>query len=319
MNKLVSVIMPAFNAAKYIALSIESVKKQSYSNWELIIINDGSTDKTEEVIEPYLLKDNRIRYYSQANKGQGAARNMALQYANGDFLAFLDADDLWVPEKLEKQVEILSKNGNIDLLFSSGFIFDETGNIDSFDVKDQKWSKEDGAVAKFIKKNRIPILSVLVKKELVVKAKGFNIDRKIQNAEDYFLWIKLLMTGAKFQGMPDKLVMYRRHKEQATFNVSYQYIKEVNVLNELFYGNMEYKKLVKRSIKQRYYNIFVPEVKPEILSVVVPQYVGYCHPFDAIILQTMLFILPNKFFSFYYKIFHNRIFGTSRFSRFFCK
>ena len=317
MNKLVSIIMPAFNVAKYIAPSIESVKKQSYSNWELLIVNDGSTDHTEEVIQSYLLKDSRIRYFFQPNKGQGAARNLALKHANGDFIAFLDSDDLWLPKKLEKQVKILTNDENIDLLFSSGFIFDESGIIESFHVKEQFWSEENGAVEKFIEKNRIPILSVLVKKKTIDEASGFNIDRRIQNAEDYYLWIKLLLNGAKFMGISDKLVKYRKHQEQATFNISSQYLKEVNVLKELFKGNSQYERVVQRSIKQKYYNIFVPEVKDSFLSVVVPHYVSYCNSFDSSLLQAMLLILPKRHFSFYYRFFHNRIFGTSRLARFF--
>src|SRR5882757_4082321 len=107
---LVSVIMPAYNAEKYIAEAINSVKQQTYTAWELIVIDDGSTDNTAAIIKKYAGTDNRIMYTYQANGGQGKARNNGLKKATGEYVAFLDADDLWIPEKLNTQVEIMHAN-----------------------------------------------------------------------------------------------------------------------------------------------------------------------------------------------------------------
>lgn len=111
MNELVSIIMPSYNTANYIEASIESVQHQTYENWELIIVDDCSTDNTDEIVKP-LLSDARIRYLkNEKNSGAAISRNRALREAKGKWIAFLDSDDLWLPEKLEKQVTFMEQNG----------------------------------------------------------------------------------------------------------------------------------------------------------------------------------------------------------------
>ena len=110
MNELVSIIMPSYNTAKFISETIESVLAQTYTNWELIIVDDCSTDDTDAVIRPYLA-DDRIRYIkNEKNSGAAVSRNRALREAKGKWIAFLDSDDLWLPEKLEKQIAFMEKN-----------------------------------------------------------------------------------------------------------------------------------------------------------------------------------------------------------------
>ena len=111
MSDLVSIIMPSYNTANYIEASIESVRHQTYENWELIIVDDCSTDNTDEVVRPFLT-DGRIRYLkNEQNSGAAISRNRALREAKGKWIAFLDSDDLWLPEKLEKQVSFMEENG----------------------------------------------------------------------------------------------------------------------------------------------------------------------------------------------------------------
>ena len=110
MNELVSIIMPSYNTAKFISETITSVLAQTYTNWELIIVDDCSTDDTDAVIRPYLA-DDRIRYIkNEKNSGAAVSRNRALREAKGKWIAFLDSDDLWLPEKLEKQIAFMEKN-----------------------------------------------------------------------------------------------------------------------------------------------------------------------------------------------------------------
>lgn len=111
MNELVSIIMPSYNTADYIGESIKSVQAQVYSNWELIIVDDCSTDNTDDVVKSFLA-DSRIRYLkNERNSGAAVSRNRALREVKGRWIAFLDSDDLWVPEKLEKQIGFMEKNG----------------------------------------------------------------------------------------------------------------------------------------------------------------------------------------------------------------
>lgn len=111
MKELVSVIMPSYNTAKYIGETIKSVQAQTYENWELIIVDDCSTDNTDTAVEPFL-SDERIRYLKNSrNSGAAVSRNYALREAKGKWIAFLDSDDLWLPDKLEKQINFMLENG----------------------------------------------------------------------------------------------------------------------------------------------------------------------------------------------------------------
>ena len=110
MGNSVSIIMPSYNTGRFISETIESVLAQSYSDWELIIVDDCSNDNTDDVVSQYLT-DKRIRYIkNETNSGAAVSRNRALREAKGKWIAFLDSDDLWHPEKLEKQIEFMTKN-----------------------------------------------------------------------------------------------------------------------------------------------------------------------------------------------------------------
>ncbi|MBD0723639.1 glycosyl transferase [Flavobacterium sp. L1I52] len=124
---LVSVIIPTFNAEKYISDTIQSVQNQTYQNWEIILVDDASTDGTPDTIKVFLT-DDRIQFHPlEKNSGTGIARNTALAKAKGKYIAFLDADDLWKPEKLEKQIEFLQTH-NLPFTFSFYECIDEQGN-----------------------------------------------------------------------------------------------------------------------------------------------------------------------------------------------
>lgn len=111
MDELVSIIMPSYNTGRFIKETIESVLAQTYSNWELIIVDDCSTDNTDEVVGQYI-SDNRIQYLkNDVNSGAAISRNRALREAKGKWISFLDSDDLWEPRKLEKQIAFMKKNG----------------------------------------------------------------------------------------------------------------------------------------------------------------------------------------------------------------
>ncbi len=206
----VSVVIAAFNAAKYLAQAIESVRAQTDANWELIVVDDGSQDETAAIVREFAQRDNRIRCIRQENKGLGSARNVGIRAALGHFIAFLDADDLWLSEKLALQVRTMEEQ-QADIVFSAGFIFsddDVTGESNAFDTLCGRL-EGDAFFATLFGGNMIPVLSVLVRRESL-EGSGFEEGRSY--CEDYDLWLRLAHKGAVFYGMPQKLVRYRIHQ-----------------------------------------------------------------------------------------------------------
>ena len=210
---LVSIIMPAYNAARYIGESIESVQAQTYLSWELLVVDDGSTDATGRIVQDYSRRDQRVRYIYQQNARQGRARNNGLAQAAGAYIAFLDADDLWLPNKLQVQVDFLTEN-KADLVFSDTYLFEHTAELNA---QSAKMHTPVGVFAGapglelFLEHNRIPILTVLCQRRVLEAVGGFVETRAVQNAEDYHLWLKMLLQGYQLWGMDHTLAAYRVH------------------------------------------------------------------------------------------------------------
>ena len=221
MQQLISIILPAYNAARFLSESVQSVLNQTYTEWELVIVDDGSTDNTAAIGRSFAESDKRIRYLFQQNGGQAAARNKGLQGAGGDLVAFIDADDLWEPEKLELQLNVL-RSTEVDLVNTDGYIFSDTNG----DQENEKFAivpgKTKGAemFRLLFAFNRIATLSVLVKRKALEAVGLFDEDRTYQNCEDYDLWMRLAKNGASFYGMQEKLMRYRRHPTATTYTAS---------------------------------------------------------------------------------------------------
>ena len=214
-TELVSVIMPAYNAEKYISEAIHSVIQQTYTNWELIVVDDGSADRTAIIVKDLIAGNDRIKYLYQDNGGQGKARNNGLKHAEGEYIAFLDADDLWVPDKLLVQIRMMSGTRS-DLIFCDAYVFEgKPGPEKRININPGYYRGEE-AVHKFLFCNYIPVLTVLVKKSALEKVNGFSEAKEIQNAEDYHLWLRLLINANVFFGIDTPLAYYRIHRASAT-------------------------------------------------------------------------------------------------------
>ena len=216
----ISVIIPAYNAGLFIADCLQSVIEQTYADWEAIVVDDGSSDDTAAVVRGLVERDNRIKYFFQANGRQGKARNTAVAHAEGSLLAFLDADDLWEPNKLALQKQAIEDNG-ADIVYSDGVIFDaaQTNGDANFPVRP---GRTTGAamIDQLLMRNRVPLASVLMRRTTFDAAGGFEEELEYQACEDYDLWLKAAETGAVFFGMPEKLVRYRRHAGATTYRES---------------------------------------------------------------------------------------------------
>lgn len=202
MNDLVSIIMPSYNTAKYIPDSINSVLYQTYKNWELIIVDDCSTDNTDEAVKPFL-SDNRIRYLkNEKNSGAAVSRNYALREAKGKWIAFLDSDDLWEKDKLEKQISFMEKNG---------YKFSYTDYIEIDENSEPLGVTVTGP--KVISKTKMfdycwmGCLTVMYDAEAV----GLIQIEDIKKNNDYAMWLKVCKNADCFL-LDEKLASYRKRK-----------------------------------------------------------------------------------------------------------
>jgi glycosyltransferase involved in cell wall biosynthesis len=248
--ELVSVIMPAYNAEKYISEAIESVVQQTYTNWELIVVDDGSTDNTAAIVKEYAAKDNRVRYIQQPHHNQARARNNGLPHASGELIAFLDADDIWISDKLETQVEVMSRYP-LDLTFSDGYFFETTPAVDlqkRINIKYGKYSGQQG-VNDFLAANRIPLMTAVARKTSLEKVNNFSELPGIH--EDYDLWLRMLIKGNTFLGINTCLAYYRVHTASSSSGEGKILFLDINTLQNIAEKYPEYKTGAQRSIVDR--------------------------------------------------------------------
>lgn len=198
-NPKISLITPTKNRANLIGKMIESVISQTFRDWELIIIDDGSTDNTKEIVAKYSSKDPRISYYSlPAGSGPGAARNYGVQKATSDLICISDSDDLSLPERLEETVRELEKTG-VDVVYGNLQIT----NMDNGEEQIRKSS--DFSLDLLKRVNIVPNPTAAFRKSVFVENGGY--DQDLRTSEDYDLWLKLALSGRKFLHI-DKILVH---------------------------------------------------------------------------------------------------------------
>lgn len=213
LNPKVSVVMPAYNAERFIKSALDSVLEQSFLFWELIIVNDGSTDHTREIIDSYSLRDNRVKGVShERNRGLAAARNTGMYSVMGDYVAFLDSDDCWLPDKLEKQVNFMNEFPHIRAVFTGAERIDENGNIiEAWDVLRKKFPDLYVTTSLLIIKRNIVVGSgsaVMIHRSLIDEVGYF--DEAMTAAEDWDYWYRI-SKHTDLVCLPNNLVQIRRH------------------------------------------------------------------------------------------------------------
>lgn len=231
---MVSVIIPNYNYAFYLSDTVKSVLEQSYQNLECIVVDDGSTDNSKEIIEKLKEKDNRVKAVFKKNGGLSSARNAGIKIAAGTYISFLDSDDLWKSDKLKNQIEIFENNSDVNFVFSNyiGFYPDGKqepymhvfGNTNPFD---------------FIKLNPIAgsASSVILHSDLVKKT-GF-FDESLRSTEDHDYWFRCVVAGANIKFCDSYDVLIRLHdtsmsKNQARMN-TYNFkvlVKQLDLLSK---------------------------------------------------------------------------------------
>ncbi|MEO8255399.1 MAG: glycosyltransferase family 2 protein [Flavobacterium sp.] len=215
-NPLVSIIVPCYNQAHYLTEALQSVLEQTYENWECIIVNDGSPDNTEAVAQEWLAKDSRFKYIYKENGGLSSARNAGLEVSRGEYIQFLDSDDLLNRYKLEKQLACLTDK--IDIVICDYFPFDnETGAfrreryMNPFPDTNQF---KNEIIIKWEKSLSIPCHCILFKTKLLSgKDSIIRFDESLPNHEDWDFWVRVFYYSSGIFNLKYSLVKYRIHNK----------------------------------------------------------------------------------------------------------
>ena len=233
--KKVSIIMPAYNAEKYIGEAIESILSQTYTDYEFIIINDGSTDKTEKIIRSY--DDSRIVYLeNEKNSGIVVTLNKGLDYATGEYIARMDADDISINNRLEKQVAYMKKNKKVGLLGTGIRVFGtEIQQYDRVFTTDSKQLK-----AELIFNSCVAHPTVMIRRE-ILEQNHLRYNEEFAGAEDYCLWWEIAKVSS-IATLKDILLNYRIHSSQITKQ-----------------KDMQYYSMMQKLMKQRFHHQYQPD------------------------------------------------------------
>jgi cellulose synthase/poly-beta-1,6-N-acetylglucosamine synthase-like glycosyltransferase len=210
----VSILTPAFNSGKFIRQTLDSALRQTFTDFEMIVVDDGSTDDTRHIVEEYSARDQRIRIISQPNGGIAAARNRAMRMARGRFLALLDSDDLWLPTYLTDQLAILAERPDIDVLSSNAINFG--GTFDGAPLLPIRWRGGIRLVSllELISvEDSLCILSIF-RREVTDVIGGFDIT--LRRSEDYDLWLRAAVAGYRIAVNPKPLGLYRRRPDSVS-------------------------------------------------------------------------------------------------------
>lgn len=237
-DDLVSIIVPVYNAEKFIKDTIKTVLNQTYKNWELLLINDCSYDNSTNIIEDYRKNDKRIHLINlEKNSGAAIARNTGIDNAKGRYIAFLDADDLWNEKKLEKQLNFI-KDNNYEFTYTSYEFADEQGNRNGKIVIVPKQINYKQAL-----KNTTIFTSTVI---FDVKELGKELIKMpdVKRGQDTATWWKILKTGIVAHGLQESLSVYRRSSNtlssnkikalRRTWNL-YRKVEKMNVVKSIYY------------------------------------------------------------------------------------
>ena len=242
--------MPNFNGGKFLKQSIDSVRNQTSPNWELIIVDDFSTDESMSIINEYLPKDSRVQSYRLNNNSgtPGAPRNLAIDRAGGDFIAFLDSDDIWHPQKLEIQLKLMS-NYNSNFTFTDVLPFSNESVIKPYLLENFILNKD--LINKrvdynyLLRKNFIKSCSTAILRVDIIKDKRFNDDPKFRAVEDYMFWLDLLKTNCSVANWLNiDTTFYREYHSSISSSKMFMIKQNYKMYNHLFHG----KKLKKLQI-----------------------------------------------------------------------
>lgn len=248
---LVSVILPTYNYAQFLPESVGSILLQTYKSYEILVVDDGSTDNTKEVLSPFMQKIKYIKL--EQNRGLPIARNIGIQSAQGKYIAFLDADDLWLPEKLQTDVNYFDQHPEVSMVYSRHINIDEKGYTLSSNRK-KRLPSGNIFIQLFSEQNFIISSSVVVRRDVFATTGLF--DERLFNCQDWDMWLRIAFYF-KVAGINKPLVKYRHNPRSLSKNrdnvLKYQKLvidKTYNTFNDKEFGISE--KLYKKRLASHY-------------------------------------------------------------------
>ena len=228
MKPTVSINLCVFNGENYLREALGSIVSQTYKDWELVVINDGSSDSTEAIVYEFINRGYPIVYRYQENKGLGYSRNEALKRSQGEYIAFIDHDDLWMPEKLEKQVSFFKSNSEIDFLYSNFYKMDHDKSKKSFAHK--KLQPSGFVFEHFLYRYPVGLLTALVRKSAFDKLEDL-FDVSLKLTEEYDIFMRILYTAqASYIATP--LAVYRIHSNMSSLRLIERYPDEIEYVSD---------------------------------------------------------------------------------------
>lgn len=226
----VSIVMANFNREAFIAFAIDSIQRQTWIDWELLIVDDGSSDDSYAIARRYAAQDSRIRVLRQTNAGQAQARNVGIAGTGAPLVCFIDSDDVWTPAKLERQIALMSSSA-IDVLYGEEDLIDECGNP----IVESKMTRHTGSVWRpLLVDNFITFSTTMVRRAVLEQVGGFDVG--IRHADDYDLWLRLSVF-ANFHYEPELWALYRIGAQQISRDKANRFASNERVLRRFFDEN----------------------------------------------------------------------------------
>ncbi|MFH1507985.1 MAG: glycosyltransferase [Candidatus Omnitrophota bacterium] len=244
----VSVLIPAYNAEKFIQRTINSVLAQSFKDFEIVVLDDGSNDRTGEIVKAMQSRDKRVIYYYQDNRGLVNSRNRLVELSRGEFIAFLDHDDEWLPDKLKKQLTLFNKAPQPGLVFCDAYIKNNERAI-ARSFKERRPCRGDVFYQYLLSDNFVPLLTVILPREVLLKFMPFNQDYQVNEEFEMFLRIA---RSFRFDYLDQPLAIYHVHGANTIIAKNERFIDEsFAVLDYWIMKEPEIKIRYKRELSNR--------------------------------------------------------------------
>lgn len=258
MNALVSVVIPVYNGAEYLEATVNTILAQDYDNIEILLINDGSKDNSEQLINTLVENNNSIKGFHKANGGVAAARNYGIERANGELVAFCDQDDFWLSTKLSKQVPLF-ENPKVGLVYCGAIA--DYAHLNKQDKPGFERKYRGAVFDKLIQVNMFTCCTAIARKNLLQETQAFDDERSLMGVDDWLAWLKLSLV-CELDFVPEHLAIHVFHGDNYSSNEEKMHAAELVCLDKIQPMAENYNKSVdwneiKQNLHVRYANTYI--------------------------------------------------------------